>query len=370
MPEARVIDTIEVIGRDAWDACFPGEVEGYDYLQAVEKAGIEGFRWRYALVEEDGRLLAAAPGFLTDYRLDTTLSGAGKRVADAVRRVFPRALLLRLACLGSPCTETAQLGFAPGVTPFQRSPLAHELINAFEIHAAAESCYLLGLKDVSETDRAIWDHAACPLGYRPVAGLPTAWLNIDFDSVGAYLARLSPSARKDMRRKLRSRDQVEVEIRRDLDDVIDQVMVLYAATHARAEMQLETLTADYFRKVLRAMGERSLCVLYRCGGRLLGFNLLLQGDGLLLDKFFCMSDEARVYNLYFLSWFENIGYCLSHGIRRYQSGQAAYEAKLRLGSRLSRTQMYFRHRNPVLNSALRLASPMFAADPVPESSAA
>jgi uncharacterized protein len=49
MPEARVVRSIAEIGREAWDACFPGGLEGYDYLAAVEAAGLSGFDWRYAV---------------------------------------------------------------------------------------------------------------------------------------------------------------------------------------------------------------------------------------------------------------------------------------------------------------------------------
>ena len=55
--------------------------------------------------------------------------------------------------------------------------------------------------------------------------------------------------------------------------------------------------------------------------------------------------------------------CLERGLTCYQSGQAAYENKLRLGSRLTRTSIYFRHRNRVVNGAMQLLAPMFAADP-------
>ncbi|MDC3911887.1 hypothetical protein KQE47_26520, partial [Raoultella planticola] len=60
--------------------------------------------------------------------------------------------------------------------------------------------------------------------------------------------------------------------------------------------------------------------------------------------------------------FTNLRHCLEHGMTRYQSGQAYYENKIRLGSLLTRNTMYFKHRNPVVQWALRLASPLFAAD--------
>lgn len=63
-----------------------------------------------------------------------------------------------------------------------------------------------------------------------------------------------------------------------------------------------------------------------------------------------------------LSWFQNLELCLKDGLTRYQSGQAAYVNKLRLGSTLLQTSMYFRHRNPVVNGVLRIVAPLFSAD--------
>jgi len=50
------------------------------------------------------------------------------------------------------------------------------------------------------------------------------------------------------------------------------------------------------------------------------------------------------------------------GITRYQSGQAYYENKLRMGSKLTRNQMYFKHRNALAQGILKLAAPVLSAD--------
>ena len=370
MPDVRVIDSLARVDAGAWDRLFPGALEGYDYLMAVEDAGLDGFRWRYLLLEEAGALLAAAPAFLTEYALETTLAGPGRRLAAGLRKVIPDALTLRLACVGSPCTETAMLGFDPGIADGRRPALLRQLLAGFERAAARERCGLLGVKDVAEDAAWLWDAAAEAGGYRAIASLPSANLDIDFASIEAYLARLSPGTRRDMRRKLRAFDRVRVELRSDVDDVIDRVMALYRQTRARAEMALEDLTPAYFQGVAARMGERALYVLYYEGDDLLGVNLLLQDGATLLDKFFCMDAErGRPLNLYFLSWFANVRLCLERGLSRYQSGQAGYENKLRLGSRLVRTANYFRHRNALLNGGLRLVAPLFAADPVPRQAA-
>src|SRR5689334_11441982 len=110
MLETQVVSSIERIGKAAWNACFPGQLEDYDYLRAVELSGLEGFDWRYATVMRAGEVIAAAPGFITEYKLDTTLIGASKRFVQRIQSAFPSALTLRLGCIGSPCTETAMMG--------------------------------------------------------------------------------------------------------------------------------------------------------------------------------------------------------------------------------------------------------------------
>ena len=363
MPEVRIVDSLAEIDRTQWRALFPGEAEDYDYLTAVEAAGLDGFRWRYAGAYEDGRLVACAPGFTTSYLLETTLTGPGRRVAESLRRILPDVLTLKLACLGSPCTESAILGVAANT---QTSPpeLVRALFVAFKDAARRDGCQLMGVKDVPEPSRQLWESALTPLGYQAIPGQPIARLSLDFATIDDYLANLTPGARKDMRRKLRVQGRVRIEVRANVDDVIGRIMDLYAQTLARAEMSFEELTAGYFQGVLARMPGRSACVLYYEGDDLLAVNLLVEDGATMIDKFFCMDAEhGRPLNLYFLSWFTNLRLCLARGRTIYQAGQAAYASKLRLGADLTRTSNYFRHRNVLVNGALRLAAPMFGADP-------
>ncbi|HEX2815911.1 MAG TPA: peptidogalycan biosysnthesis protein [Phenylobacterium sp.] len=363
MPDIAIVDSLRAVDRAQWQALSGQGLEGYDYLLAVEDAGLPGFAWRYVLASQDGRLVAAAPAFLTDYALETTLVGAGKRALDAVREVFPRAFKLRLACIGSPCTGSPGLGFSQSVAAAERATLLADMLAAFEGEARAVRCGLLALKDVAEPEQALWDAAARPLGYRPMASLPIAVLPIDFADLDAYLAGLSYTARKDMRRKLRVQPRLRIEIRTQVDDVADRLLAFYEATRARADMAFEELTEAYFTGVPRAMPERAFWVLYFEGEALVGANLLLQDETTLVDKYILTDPvRGRALNLYFVSWFTNVRLCLERGLKRYQPGQAAYENKLRLGCRLTRTSIYFRHRNAVVNGVMQLFSPLFAAD--------
>ncbi|RCS21652.1 GNAT family N-acetyltransferase [Phyllobacterium salinisoli] len=367
LAETRIAASIRDIGREAWDACFAGEVERYDYLLAVEEAGIEDFRWRYVAIVENGRVIAAMPAFVTNYRLETTVEEGGARwLIRRVRKYLPRFLILRLACLGSPCTETGAPGFHPSVPRGRRPALLAQLIHGFERLADAEACPLRGIKDIPETWMPVFRATFEAGGFAAIPGLATAALDIDFASIDEYLGRLSAGTRKDMRRKLKSLQSVRTENRTDITDVLPRVMALYRDTRERSEWQFEALTAEYFTGVLRHMPGQSFCMLYMVDDKVLAANILVCDGNTLIDKFFCMdAEEGRKHNLYYLSWFNNLNYCLEHGVARYQSGQAYYENKVKLGSRLTANTMFFRHRNRILQDLLRLVSPLFAMEETP-----
>ena len=359
---ARLVTSIAEIGRGQWDPCFKGEIESYGYHQGVEQAGIGGFELGWYVLEDDGQLVAAAPVFETLYDLATTAQGRVRTVLTRLQPWVPGQLKLRLSCLGSPVTETCQFGFAPHLDVSQKKLALMTLVKFWRQHAVSRGIGLHGLKDASDADRQLFDPLLADLGFRLVSSMPSASLALDFPDIEAYLARLSPATRKDMRRKLKLRDQIRVEDTRDVQGVLPDILEMYRETRSRSDWAFEELEASYFSRVLELSGN-AFFKLYWAGDRLVGANLLLSDGKVLLDKFFVMrGTEGRELNLYFLSWFENIGYCLTHGLVTYHSGQAGYETKIKLGSVLHPTWIGFSHRNPIIQRALRWAAPMLAVD--------
>jgi len=68
------------------------------------------------------------------------------------------------------------------------------------------------------------------------------------------------------------------------------------------------------------------------------------------------------HNLYAISWMTNLDYCIKYGLGLLQTGQTAYAAKLRMGSRLVPSFIFFRHSNKIVNALLRGLAPFLAFD--------
>ncbi|HST28145.1 MAG TPA: GNAT family N-acetyltransferase [Rudaea sp.] len=353
--------SIEAFGREEWNRLFPDELEDWSYYRAVEKSALPEFSWLYFGVrDENGSLCAAVPAFVTDYRLDTTLSGALKRFAEWLTRHFPRLLRQKMLSLGSPVSEVCHLGFAPGTTRDEQRNLLGAILAQVETFAQENRVRMIAVKDASAAQDALWATAAKAHGLRRQPGLPTAFIDIHFASVDDYLATLSKATRKDIRRKLKDSAGLRTQWRAGIDGIEDEVMRLYRSTHANAQFSFEELTPEYFRGVLREMGGRASCATYWLGEKLVAFNLVLHdpafhGNGRLIDKFLGMDYAvAREYNLYFYTWIENMRRCIALNVGIYQSGQGLHALKRRLGSRLSANWLWYRHRNRVVDAIFAL----------------
>ncbi|MFL1505339.1 GNAT family N-acetyltransferase [Pseudomonas sp. O64] len=353
MITAQAFSTIRAIQRSAWNDCFPGALEDWDFYVAVENAAIDEFKWRYLAVYEDETLVAVAAAFITHYRLDTTVSGAGKRFTERLERLWPGVLRLQLYAIGSPVAERCDAGIASSVPEGQRPLLIKHLLEAARQDAHAFGIGLVAVKDVPTKDPH-WAASCRAAGFQTMPSLPSGLLTVPYGSVDAYLGSLCKSTRKDLRRKLRAPGP-RVEWRHNIDDVLPEVMRLYEATLSRADLQFERLPATYFTGVLERLEGRAVCVLYWVDERLVAFNLILLDQHRLIDKFFGHDMQfSREYSLYFRYWLTNVGYCIAHNIPVYECGQDGYASKLRLGCEFRGNSMFFRHRNRLVNGLLKL----------------
>lgn len=364
--EARIHSGVSAIDAVAWDRLFPGDPECHAYYRACEAAPPPAFRLGAVSVERQGLVVAAAPFFRLDYRLDTPLQGRWRPLGEWLHKRLPRLVKVPLLCLGSPLADRCHIGVAPGLDQAEAGAALRALLGAIRAEAERNGVSLIAVKDLSAEDAGLADTALAAAGFARTASLPVAVLDLPFKDEQAYLASLSAATRKDIRRKLRSAAAVRIEQRQDIRDIEDRIVALYDETRGQSGVDygdFERLTPAYFSGVVQALGPKATVMLYWLGEELIGFNLLLVGTDRVIDKFIGMRYPlAREMNLYAVSWLANVRFCIERGIARLQTGQTAYASKVRFGSRLEPSSVYFRHRGRVINKLFRTFGPMLAFD--------
>jgi hypothetical protein len=188
--------------------------------------------------------------------------------------------------------------------------------------------------------------------FNRVQCLPCAQLPVTFRSLEEYVSGLSRNTRKDLRRKMRVSHEVRVIRSRNISPFLGRIDELYRQTVERCPMALGVHNRLFFEKVCERVPGAEYA-LYFVREELAAFNLLVVKKEAMVDKYFCMDYElGRKYNLYFLSWLENVRHCVEQGIPLYHAGQGAEKTKARLGAMSIPSLILFKHRRPAIDRFL------------------
>lgn len=311
------------------------------------------------------------PAFVAPFDLLTTADVALRRrlARLPLYRHWRRLLRWRTRFAGTTVTEYAPL--PPQVAP---AALAQGLKAAF-----GSECRLLVVKDIAQDspllDEADNAHArafaaACEAaGFVLLEGQAQAFVPIDFGSEDEYLARLSHSRRKNIRRKLRARSELQIEAvptgdARFRDEaILAAFYTLFDNVYAQSEIHFDRLGAAFFRLLLQDAGSGGVVFVYRHQGQMIGWNLCYEHAGKLVDKYVGFAyPQAREHNLYFVSWMHNLEHARRRGLTHYVAGWTDPEVKSFLGARMTFTRHAVYARNPLLRALLRRLGTHFESD--------
>jgi hypothetical protein len=356
MPEItyRIYEDIGQIGKESWGAVFGEVPESYAFYKTLSGSNLCQFNFFYLAGYCGAELVLIAPLFSTDFNLDIAVEGKLSALIGGLRRVFPRFLITRTLFCGSPFAEFGVVGVRPG---WEKSEKMLAVLEAgMEVLAEKIKARVIIFKDFPESARPFLD----PLlrkGFSRIRSLPNVAVELNYKSFPEYLESLGKSTRKNLKRKLKEaqeREGLEVQVVRDISAHIEQVVELYENAYRRGGTKFERLNKEFFLCASRELAPHTLYFLYSVQGKLAAFNLCFVYNNLFIDKFIGFDYDISVrYNLYFVSWANNIRWCIDHSLGCYHPGQTDYAPKIRLGGKLVTLFVYLRHRSAILNFLLR-----------------
>lgn len=339
------------LSDEEWNRLFPGSPDPVELIRLVEASGFDGFVFQSIVVRLEDRPILLLPLFKTEYQLKEALGGVAGKVASLLHRWFPGLLCIRILGVGMVEGEWGEVGIDREMSLDvlrQAWEMALESLDA--LADGLDAKLLAWVNFTTQSGRMIPLHLM--RGYAAMPSIPCQVVPIRHDSLEGYLESLSKTTRKDIRRKLRAAESVVIVRPPDPGPWLSSIKKLYQRTFHAAEFSFGEQRGLYFDYVMQAVPGAQY-VLYVLDGQLVAFNLVICRDGVLVDKYFCMdSDSGRQYNLYFLSWVENIRYCIANKIPLYHAGPGAEDVKAHLKADSISSEILFKHRNPVVQGVL------------------
>ena len=332
---------------------FPEPSIAAPFISLLQESGIDGFNLRSIVVSKDDVPILLLPLFETRFNLSTFVEGWLKKSLSVAGRLIPSVFQPRVLSVGSLAGEWSEIGIDPQideVTLDAACEMAFNTLQTLATELKSDIVALYNFNQYSKLPGDVFKKFNC-VQYRSCARLP-----INFGSMEEYLSRLSRAARKNLRRKMRVAPEVRVIRSRTIFPFLDSIYKLYLKTVERSPMALGAHNRLFFEKICERVPGAEY-TLYFVQEELAAFNLLVVKQEAMVDKFFCMDYElGRKYNIYFLSWFENVRTCVEQKIPLYYAGQGTEKTKSHLGATFIPSFILFKHRHPAFDRLLVLQS--------------
>ena len=353
--QSTIYFSVQDIPQEQWISIWPYPAESYNFYLSQEKANLIEFQFSYLVVYCEDKAILIAPLFTADFNLGIPLQGVGEHLILSIQKVWPRFLMMPTLFCGSPVSTNGVIGIDQGYVDNS------ELLAVFDraLNDFAKKCRvrMIVLKDFMDTDLRLLEPLRS-MGYFVADSYPMAILAIDFSSMDEYFSKLSYQARKDLRRKIKktkSLGGIDITVVNNIDDCADELCQLYQNVYDKSAFHFEHLTKEFFHNFCRYMPEETRFFLYRADNKLIGFNFCLIQEEALVDKYLGFDYTAsRQYNLYFISFLNNVQWCLENGKKNYLLSQGGYETKSRLGAGVIPLRGLVKYVNPLITQLIRL----------------
>ena len=339
----RLVPSIADLDPAAWDACAnpPGisesEAEGerfnpfvtHAFLHALEASGSTGGRsgWTpaHVLVEDGGRIVAAAPSYLKSHSMG--------------EYVFDHAWADAYARAGGDYYPKLQVA-----VPFTPAT-GRRLLAARDAPEGALEALVAGLREVRRQAEASSIHVTFPtaedasrlerMGFLVRHGEQFHFLCDGFANFDDFLAALASRKRKSIKRERRDALGDEVTIEWVTGSSIkpahwDAFFTFYMDTGSR-KWGRPYLNRKFFALVGATLADRILLVMAKRGGRYIAGAINFIGDDALYGRNWGAIEE-RPFLHFEVCYYQAIDFALSRGLKRVEAG-AQGEHKLARGYR-------------------------------------
>ena len=308
---AKIASGVSGLNPRAWDRLVGGDpFLSHAFLSALEDSDSvgPGTGWTPApiLVEENARLVAAAPAYLKTHSQGEYVFDHGW--ADAWQRAggdyYPK---LQVAVPFTPVPGPRLLGVRP-----------HELLTAIEAVTTQNELSSAHITFLDERDAAQCEQR----GWLVRSGLQYHWFNRGYASFDDFLGALRSVKRKTIRKEREAaRQGLEFRTLRGAEigpAEWDAMWAFYQETGSRKWGQ-PYLTRDFFDRIGESLGDRLLLFLACRGSQPVAGALNLVGPDALYGRYWGAIEDARFLH-FELCYYQAIEWAIAHGLAQVQAG--------------------------------------------------
>ncbi|MFH0976740.1 MAG: GNAT family N-acetyltransferase [Spirochaetota bacterium] len=349
--EVKVYKSITEIPEPDWDSIVGRNriICTHRFLEAVEKSNINDCKYYYPVVYDNNKIIAHACAYSISMELDIFAEGITKKIINVIRKVWKNFLIIKLFECGTPIALGNTISFADQIDKKQYLPF---IIKAIEVIAKEKKISIILLRDFNNNELFFFDNLI-NLGYGRTFNLPTALLQIKWDTFEDYLKSMRKHYRQNIRaNKKKFKDSgIEVQLINSFSQYSVEFTKLWKNLFDNAkEYRREILTPAFFENMDKYLGQQSMTLVLKKDDRLIAYILLLFNNNILVPLFAGLDHLMnKQYKLYFNLFYNVIEIGIREKMKYIDFGITTLEPKKQIGCEITNLYMYMKHLNPIIN---------------------
>jgi hypothetical protein len=340
---------------------FINQLEPTKLIESIHENPPEDFT--SIKIDIDGNELHA---FTMKFRILTTVNQRIKKILKYIEFLIPKP---KLMFIGTTVTEHSI---------FPKNVKADKICELILKRFYEQKSFGLIVKDIakespilSEEDNrfnAALIDSLKEKGFEIIYGEALAYINIDFKSLDEFINRFSKSRKKTFKRKLRSMKQLTIEQINTGDEFFNEENIqyfynLYLNVYNGSPIHFDKLTLNFFRSILQSSESGGVVFTFKYEDKIIGYTINFRGEDYFNYKYIgLVYPISREFNLYYVSWFYMLDYCIKNNIKLYIAGWTDAEIKSFLGSEFTFTFHAIYISNPLIRFVFRKTKFLFESD--------
>jgi hypothetical protein len=336
------------------------------FWRVLEQARLNDFEYRYVLIVNDS---GHPHGLISFYSVTTDIAifapAPMRSLLNAVRRVFPSFLKLRMLECGTPIT-IASPPFIQGAE-ISNQEIVAVLNDVLRRTARAEGQLLIVIRDFEPNAFAL-EQAFRHHGYHWIDSLPNTYMNIRWSTPAEYLSSMRSYYRSKLLKHLKRNQStgVSYQLVDDFSDLAETLHAQWMTVHENAsEFQREVLTPTFYRLFSQDMGACSKALLFYRNETLVAHALLLV-DGEVLRWLYVGREVTANDSLYLYIAQKVVETAILLGAKKLEMGLTTYPIKQDLGADVVPIKLALRASWGVINPFVGIGYALLNSVPAPK----
>jgi predicted N-acyltransferase len=337
----RLAHSIREFDEAAWDTAVDSQIAMTHRWHRVMEASLRDYHPLYLLLEDQTGPLVAAVANQTKFFGDSS-----KKVA------FLKHLIL---VLNSPYNSLhCGIAVRPGVSLDEIAP---HLESALGQVCRQQRHLIWAINNVPSQDLPVWRKRH----FHVFDLLPLSYIDLTWASYEEYLASLSATRRRRLRRMHRRAEEngVTFEYHRHLGAWTKELYPLLCELYAHHGREGSPFHEEIFAALDREMPGEAVLIVGKVKDKVAGFGMGLLQEQIMWGPMIGLHYElARSNQVYFLLMDEVVRWCIRHDLSRVYFGVTSYQPKRLAGFQLRPRHVCFRANSQLLNRLVGLTLPL------------